>query len=301
VNVELVEANQLSNHWIKSKIINYVRDRQNEDGGYCFAQGALESSSQDTYYGLGILSQLDTPFPNPEKTVRFLDENLTDSIYSMYYTAKAQLLLRGEINAELEKEINHLLASKKYFGSKNFFSDSSEFAITLMALELADLLKIQVNSIEIVDWLLTFENEDGGFGPHGHSNIDSTYHAIASLNFLRKSLRKVAETLKFVRSCEKPFGGFTVIPINLTAYMEYTYYGVMALDLLGEKSKYPTQTINWVLSCQTGTGGFARSDLGIATFKDTYYSIQIIHIIQRQLAMVMNSPKIEEGKADSAR
>jgi hypothetical protein len=272
----LVEASRLSNSTLKSKIINYIITRQNEDGGYCFAQGALESNGQDTYFGLSILSQLDVAFPNTEKTLRFLDENRIDSIYSMYYTAKAQLLLTGEIKGELKKDISLLLGSKKYYGSKAFFSESSEFSTTLMALELADLLKIDVSPSEITEWLHTFENQNGGFGPHGRSNIDSTYHAIASLHLLKKTPKKVVEALRFVRSCEKPFGGFTVIPINQMPYMEYTYYGVMALDLLGEKSKYSSQTINWVLSCQKSTGGFARSDLGIATFVDTYHAIQII-------------------------
>lgn len=271
----MVEANQLSNPSLKAKIINYVLTRQNEDGGYCFAQGALESNGQDTYYGLAILSHLNAAFPNIEKTLRFLDENRTDSIYSMYYTAKAQFLLRGAIKAELQNDIRALVDSKKYYGSKIFFSDSSEFAATLMTLELADLLKIKIDSSEIEEWLLSFENEDGGFGPQGHSNIDSTYHAIASLYFLKKK-PKSAETLRFVRSCEKPFGGFTVIPMNITPYMEYTYYGLMALDLLGQKSRYPDQTAAWILSCQKTTGGFARSDLGIATFVDTYYAINVL-------------------------
>jgi hypothetical protein len=272
----LVEAKRLSNSSIKNNIINYVLTRQNEDGGYCFAQGALESNGQDTYYGLAILSQLGSPFPNSEKTLRFLDENRIDSIYSMYYTAKSQLLLNGEIKAELKKDIRSLLDSKKYFGSKAFFSDSSEFVTTLMTLELAELLKIQVSFGEVGGWILSFENEDGGFGPHGQSNIDSTYHAVASLCLLRKSPKKIAETLRFVRSCEKPFGGFTIIPMNLMSYIEYTYFGVMVLDLLGEKSRYSSQTMDWVLSCQKTTGGFARSDLGIATFIDTFYAIQIL-------------------------
>ena len=46
-----------------------------------------------------------------------------------------------------------------------------------------------------------------------------------------------------MRSCEKPYGGFTLIPINFTSYMEHTYYGVMTLALFGEENKYPSQTI----------------------------------------------------------
>lgn len=272
----MVEANQLNNPYLKSKIINYVVTRQNEDGGYCFAQGAFESNGQDTYYGLAILRQLDAAFPNPEKTSRFLEENHMDTIYSFYYTAKTQLLLNGEIKPSLKNDIDQLLSSEKIFGSKNYFSESPHFATTLMALELAGLLDKPVNASEIAEWLLSYENEDGGFGPKGHSNIDSTYHAVASLRLLNKTPTKPADTLRFVRACEKPLGGFTVIPMNFMPYMEYTYYGMLTLELLGQKSMYPTQTTAWVLSCQNNTGGFARSDLGIATFADTYYAVKVL-------------------------
>ena len=272
----LVEARRRSEQSIKSKIVNYVVNRQNEDGGYTFCQGA-ESNGQDTYYGLAILSELNASFPNTEKAKRFLEESRLDSIYAFYYVTKAQLLLGKSISAELKKHISSLLNSKRYFGSTNFFCEvSSEFTTTFMALELAELLKLDINAQEVVEWLLGFRNEDGGFGTRGYSNINSTYYATASICLLKENPKKLNETLRFVRACEKPYGGFTVIPINLNPYMEHTYYGLMTLDLLGEKSRHSAQTIDWVLKCQNKNGGFARSDLGISTFIDTYYAIQIL-------------------------
>ena len=278
----LVEARRLNDALWRSKIVHYVVTRQNEDGGYAFCQGSLESSGQDTYYGLAILSELNATFPNTEKTLRFLEESRLDSIYSIYYVTKAQLLLGKSINAELKKHISSMLNSKRYFGSTDFFSEvSSEFTTTFMALELADLLKINVTTQEVVEWLLSFKNEDGCFGTRGYSNINSTYYAIASMFLLKENPKKLNETLRFVRACEKPYGGFTVIPINITPYMEHTYYGLMTLGLLGEKSRYPSQTKDWVLRCQNNNGGFARSDLGISTFIDTYYAIQVLQKIGR--------------------
>jgi hypothetical protein len=273
----LVEARRLSDPSLRSKIVKYVVNRQNEDGGYAFCQGSLESSGQDTYYGLAILSELNASFPNPEKTLRFLEGSRLDSIYAIYYVTKAQLILGKDINADLKEHVAAIIESKKYFGSTDFFSEvSSEFTTTFMALELADLLKINANTREVAQWLLGFRNEDGGFDTRGYSNINSTYFAIASMFLLKENPEKLNETLRFVRACEKPYGGFTVIPINLNPYMEHTYYGLMTLDLLGEKSRYPSQTIDWVLKCQNNNGGFARSDLGISTFIDTYYAIQIL-------------------------
>ena len=276
----LVEERRLRDSPFIKNISNYVVNRQNEEGGYTFCQGA-ESNLQDTYYGLVILSLLKENFPNIEKTVKFVDDARLDSIYSTYYVTKASLLTGKSIGAKLKKRLLLILNSKKYFGSTDFFSEvSSEFTTTLMALELAHLLQININTEEAANWLLTFRNDDGGFGTQGQSNINSTYYAVASMNLINPSLNDLHETAKFVRACEKTYGGFTVIPINYAPYMEHTYYGVMTLDLLGEQSLYPAQTIDWVLKCQRRNGGFARSDLGISTFLDTYYAITILQKLE---------------------
>jgi hypothetical protein len=277
-DVTMVEARRLSNLISYSKIVNYVLARQNEDGGYCFAQGALESNGQDTYCGLAILKELNANFPNIEKTMQFLDENRIDSIYSMYYTARAQMLLGKGVSADLKKDVITLLDSMKYFGSSDFYSDSSEFESTLMAIKLADLLKIPISSSKVADWLYGFQNTDGGFGRTDHSNIDSTYHAVACLHLLKTKLDKQS-ILRFIRSCEKTYGGFTVIPVNINPYMEYTYYGIKTLNLQNEKSRYPSQTTDWILNCQKTNGGFARSDLGISTFVNTYQAIKILEML----------------------
>jgi hypothetical protein len=80
----LVEAKRPSNPLLKSKIINYVLTRQNQDGGYCFAQGAIESRGQDKFYGLAIFKKLNAS-PGPiyhvnkyEKATRILKEALAD-------------------------------------------------------------------------------------------------------------------------------------------------------------------------------------------------------------------------------
>lgn len=272
----MVEARQLSNSLLRSKIIDYVVNRQNEDGGYTFCQGA-ESNVQDSYYGLAILTLLNSPFANAEKTYAFIAEDRTESIYSIYYASKASMLLGRGISGKLREQAASVIGDNRFFGSTESLPEiSSEFATTYMALELAGLLGIAVEKGKVARWLLGFKNGDGGFGMRGQSNINSTYFAVASLSLLERDLDFRSETLKFIRRCEKPLGGFTVIPINYTPYMEHTYYGVMTLGLLGEKSMYPGQTVDWVLTCQNNKGGFARSDLGLATFQDTFYAVSLL-------------------------
>jgi len=258
------------------EIVDYVVNRQNDDGGYTFCQGA-ESNAQDTYYGLAILELLGSPFPHVKKTVKWLQKLSLDSIYSYYYVGKALLMCGESLDNSFKKLVTSAIHSDTYFGNVDVYVEiSSEFTTTLMILELANIFRIEFDGNAVRDWLLQYRNRDCGFGTRRHSNLSSTYHAVASLSFLKHNMNDLRCTEEFVRQCEKPYGGFTMIPRSLTPYMEPTYYGVMTLDLLGKNSRFPSQTTDFVLKCQRANGGFARADMGISTFENTFQAISIL-------------------------
>ncbi|MEM3356459.1 MAG: prenyltransferase/squalene oxidase repeat-containing protein [Candidatus Bathyarchaeia archaeon] len=265
------------------KIEDYVVKRQNDDGGYAFAQG-LESNAQDTYYGLAILDLLKIPFPNIKKTVKWLHDFVSDSLYSHYYVNKALKLCGLELDKEgLRKFVLSLPVVRGEFGAVDVYVEvASEFLSVFMATELANMVGVEVNREKIKGWLFSFKNNDGGFGAHAHSNLNSTYHAVASLFNLGYSVNLLKDTLEYVRSCEKPYGGFTVVPRSSIPYMEHIYYGVSTLELLGEYAKYPEKTAALVLKRQKSNGGFARSEMGISTFEDTFYAVSILRMVCRQ-------------------
>ncbi|MEM1660741.1 MAG: prenyltransferase/squalene oxidase repeat-containing protein [Candidatus Bathyarchaeia archaeon] len=278
----ILEGSQSADLWVR-RVIKYVVSRQNEDGGYAFCQG-IDSNAQDTYYGLAILNLLGSPFPNIEKTVKWLRGFVPDSLYSHYYVAKALELCGEEPNKEhLRKFILSLPIIRGEFGAVDVHAEvASEFLSVFMATELANMVGVKVNREKIIDWLLSFKNNDGGFGAYGCSNLNSTYHAIASLSNIGYPVKLLKETLGYIRACEKPYGGFTVIPSASTPYMEHIYYGAAALNLLGERLRYPQQTAELVLKCQNANGGFARSDIGISTFEDTFYAVSTLKTINSQ-------------------
>jgi hypothetical protein len=261
---------------LSKRIVAYVVDRENGDGGYAFAQG-LDSNAQDTYYGLAVLSILGSPFPQMDRTIKWLQDFDLGNIYSYYYVGKALTLCNKPLGSQFRDYIESAVSSGRYFGNVDVYVEvSSEFVSTLMFLELASILKVSPDGEEARRWLLRYRNKDGGFGAHGHSNINSTYHAIASLGLLKVDRKDLNDTAGFVRKCEQSHGGFTVVPRSVTPYMEHTYYGVMTLGLLGESCQFPSQTIAFVLKCQRGNGGFARSDLGISTFENTFQAVSIM-------------------------
>jgi len=261
------------------QIVDYVVNRQNDDGGYTFAQGA-ESNAQDTYYGLAILELLGSPFPHVEKTVKWLQELSLDSIYSYYYVGKALLMCGENLDDRFKKFVISAIRFSSYFGNADVYVEvSSEFTTTLMTLELANIFRIEFDGNAVRDWLSQYRNRDCGFGAHRHSNLSSTYHAVASLSFLKYNMNDLHCTEELVRQCEKPYGGFTMIPRSFTPYMEPTYYGTMILDLLGKNCRFPSQTTDFVLKCQRANGGFARSDMGISTFENTFQAVSILRKI----------------------
>ena len=257
-------------------IISYVLARQNTDGGYAFVQG-LESNAQDTYYGLAILRLLEARFPNLEQTMGWLHEFVRDSLYSHYYVAKALNLCGEGPDKNLKDFLRCICGCKREFGTIDVYVEvASEFVTTLMVTELVNITRVRINREKIRGWLLGYQNKDGGFGAHACSSLNSTYHAVASLFNLGYDGKSLKETLGFVRSCEKPSGGFTIIPTGFIPYMEHVYYGMSTLDLLGERAKYPDNTARFVLGCQNANGGFARTDMGISTFEDTFFAVNIM-------------------------
>jgi hypothetical protein len=274
-----LEKRQLADSSRVKSIVDYVVNRHNDDGGYTFVQGT-ESNAQDTYYGLAILNLLGVPFPNVERTVKWLYDFVPDSHYAHYYVAKSLRLCGEKPHKSLKDFLLSLQVSRGEFGTVDVYVEvASEFQSLSMITELAIMVGVNINHDKTTSWLLNYQNRDGGFGAHRHSNLNSTYHAVASLFNLDYPVKSLEKTLEYVRSCEKPTGGFTVVPRSSLPYMEHVYYGVSTLELLYERPRYPANTASFVLKCQNSNGGFARSDLGISTFEDTFYAVRILRII----------------------
>jgi hypothetical protein len=264
--------------WAK-RILNYVESRQNEDGGYTFCQGT-ESNAQDTYYGLAILNLLETPFPNPERTLSWLRNFVPDSHYSHYNVAKALQLCNEKPHGSLRDFLLSLRFVRGELEADNVYIEvASEFELAFMITELLSMVTVEVDRQKTTSWLLKYKNEDGGFGIRGLSNLNATYHAVASLFNLGYPVKNLHDTIGYVRSCEKPYGGFTVIPRSFNPYMEHVYYGASTLELLSENVRYPASTVAFVLECQNLNGGFARSDLGISTFEYTFFAVSVLKMI----------------------
>jgi hypothetical protein len=263
--------------WIQDAL-SYVAQRRNADGGYNFCQG-LASGSQDTYYALALFSLLGLPTPDRDSTANWLRGFPARDIFSYYYVTKGLTLCGDRVDDSLVTRVLGLLRSSGGFGDVRDVGVEafSEFETTYMATEILRELRVAFPVEATTQWLLSYQNSDGGFGIGQRSNLISTFHAVASLSNLRYPVQESRTTVNYTRSCEKTLGGFTAVPEVSLPYLEDIYAGIMLLDMFGERPAYRSATRGMVLGMQNNNGGFRRSlELGLSGFEDTYRATRIL-------------------------
>jgi len=136
----------------------------------------------------------------------------------------------------------------------------------------------------IVDWILSFQKEDGGFGRY-RSDIISTYYALESINQIDSSLIPNKNTiLNFTEQCRADNGVFNSTPINYPPYIETIYAGIKIHEIIGRKLKDQSKIINFVLDLQNGDGGFRRSKyIGISELDYTYRALYTLKSLSYDL------------------
>jgi hypothetical protein len=276
--------------WIRVKpVVYYIMERQNEDGGYTFAQWS-ESSAQDTYLALQILKILGTKPLYRERTIQFLkrlqnSDGSFDSIKVAYYVAESLQELGSAPDRDVKQFIFSLQSPRGGFGSLDVdIEASSEIESTYLSLELLKLLGEPIQPDKTVKFILGLKNPDGSFGIQGYSGLASIYYALASLKLLGFPVNSLYDTIKWIRDCEIPTGGFARTPNAFDAYLviDDVYYGVKALEILNEAGQYSSQNFNIIGKFQNRNGGFRRSIfLGISTFEATYYALSSLQATSR--------------------
>jgi len=277
----------LERHIAIAEVLRYIQKRQNEDGGYSFAQGA-ESSAADTYYGIQALKALGAEPKNAAKTIDFMtrlqhEDGSFDSINVAYYVVRTLDELRAKPHRPFKDFVLSLQATHGGFGVLEADIESpSELEGTYLSLELLRPVEHNLSFAKTKDIILAGQNSNGSFGTSGYSRAGATYHALASLSLLGFDVRTLRDTEEWVRSCEIPSGGFRTNPESRDPYiiMDDIYFGVKCLHVLGKNCRFPSQTLNLIARFQNMNGGFRRSIfMGISTFESTWHAISACSII----------------------
>ncbi len=260
------------------RVIDYVLSRRCQSGGFCFYK-LDEPNGSDSYYALSILGLLDVPFQD-EKTVTRLQnmqhsDGSYDSIFSAFYSIKGLQLLQQKPKQDPASYIRKHLYHDALDVRKLPPEIHSIFKRLLYVVELYRSLEMERDEVienNIVDFILSFRNEDQGFGNHA-SNLTETAKALVMLNLLGHPVTELG-AVDFIRRCETPVFGFTDIPYSSLSYMEYIHAGVLASSVVSYRPRYHDRCIDFILNCQNRNGGFSRApQAGIATLENTFFAI----------------------------
>ena len=256
----------------RSRVIRYVLERKCPSGGFCFYK-LDEPNGSDTWHALSILDLLHVRFED-EATVAYLrgtqrPDGSYDGIYAAYYAIKGLALLGESPSLDPRPYVLSNLEHYRFDATKLPAEVISMFRRTSCLIELYRALEMDADGPlrdSMVEFILRFQNEDGGFG-YLFSTLLDTARALAMMKNLDRPFAELG-TEGFIRLCEVPFYGFTDIPHTTLSFLEYVHAGVLASHLVSRRPTYRDQCEAYIMNCQNRIGGFSRTmQGGIATWR----------------------------------
>lgn len=260
----------------KEIILDFVKGRMNEDGGFC------DSYIDDTFYATSILKTLDSINMLNRDKVAFwiLPHKHTYGCFGnrvewQYPTIKVLENLGFRLDDEsAERLITVLIGWRAEDGSWNRNLWNTWHAIEALA-SLNALNRIKDWS-KTVNFIKSLQGGDGGFSNHPHeiTSLTYTFYAIRSLQILNlvDSIDK-DKVVGFIMSCYKD-GGFSDRP-EYEEWIGSTYYGIKSLEILNSLNKVNSETVsNRILSWlgDKGSTGYLYGD---------YYAVMTLKILNK--------------------
>ncbi len=129
---------------------------------------------------------------------------------------------------------------------------------------------------DLIVWIQSCQNPDGGFGeyPGATSDMTSTYFAIHSLKVLGASVLDPEAARNFIDSCQVmegdwswPAGGYAYTPGEGKGYsiLEATMYAIWGLRFLGYQPQNLQALIDFINAHQVNDGGFGIMPLPLGS------------------------------------
>jgi hypothetical protein len=268
----------------RSRIVRYVLDRRCRSGGFCFYK-LEEPNGSDTWFALSILDLLHDDL-HDESTLHYLramqhPDGAYDGIYSAFYSLKSLSLLGVDPAEDPRPYVLRNLGSYRFDARRLPAEVISLFKRTSFLVDLYETTGLDTGTDvhdNMIEFILRFRNEDGGFG-YLRSTLHETSKALEMLQRLGYPLDGLGAE-SFIGRCETPITGFTDIPHTSLGYLEFVHAGVLASHLLARRPHCMKQCTAFVLNCQNRNGGFSRTPHGgIATMEDTWHGVHALTML----------------------
>ena len=245
------EIEQLSDQILISKVIQYLKDREKEEGGFSFAPD-LYPDVEDTYYAIRTLKLLRADIDriktaNYLKSINWTYISLPRIIYMAFY-------LHLSVDMELPVPLVNLLEK-----------DWSRFQILDTQYYSDEIQKLLNQPLKPLRFLFSFQFQ-------AHDNLQSLRKKVSVLldndvDFDRQ------EIIRWVRLSQSGDGGFGFYPETKTSYMENIF---CALEILSKLQASPWRIDacrEYILGCQTKSGGYGRAPISFPFIESTFQAV----------------------------
>ena len=278
---KLYEVNRFIN---LERVMEYIRERRHEDGGYCFVSVLDDTNVNDTYYAVKIYELLGMEVPEKEKTIEFFKRAIQPqtAVVAIAMALEGMAILGAR---DLAIESSDIVFTKynplegKFavgLGGSEEFGTATPLEATYWVVKAFKTIGYRFSSEEkeaIRAFVMKFRNGNG-YGVK-QPTTTMTYQALYTLHALGYRPPKSPH----FKNCELcgDWGGFTEVPYSLPPYLEPTFYATRGLELQRETPSCPRRHIWFIKQLHNSNGGFRRSlELGISNFQNTYRALAVV-------------------------
>lgn len=239
-----------------SKVIQFLREREKEEGGFSFVPD-LYPNIEDTYYAIRTFQLLKGEV-NREKTIHYLgtiDWKGVAFPRIIYMLVFLHLFLNMDLSPSLVElvEMNWrrfpALDAQYFFDkiqkllnrpliliqSSSHFQFQSRENLQSLRKKVSVLIDHRINfdREEIIRWIKSCQNGDGGFGfyPGTTSFMENTYCALEILSKLHAFPERIENCREYILNCQTKSGGFGRAPMSFP-FIESTFQAVAGLFIL---------------------------------------------------------------------
>jgi len=253
-----IEIKRLGNQFDLSRIVQYLKDREKEEGGFNFVPG-LYPDIEDTYYAIQTLQLLNIDVDR-NNTANYLKKTNCEEV-GFSRAVYMLLYLYLSLNIELPPQLTDL-ADRDWSVMR-----------TLNAQYFSDAIQ------KLLGQPLKPLRSSSSFQFQANENLQTLRKKVSILldrdiNFDRKQI------IRWVQLCQNGDGGFGFYP-ETTSYMENTY---CALEILSKLNSSPTQLDlcrKYILGCQTKSGGFGRAPASFPFIESTYHAVVGLLLLEK--------------------
>lgn len=268
---------------LRQQVARYIESCHLEDGGFFFAR-VPPSSAMDTYFAVKSLHLIGEKPRRPQAIMDyFLNRANDNSLYSLndIFTA---VEVMNELNPKMvaslrdrTQQIRHLQNKTGGFGAiENIDIEvPSELEATYRAIRILRIIGTDFDEQNVICFVSSLLNQDGGYGKEGHSSLASTFYATEIHKLLGIETPRLTSTRDYLKDREDKWrANFDNGQVD---FIENLFWLVKGLANIGEMSSIPERITEFVMACQRANGGFARATImGIPTLEYTFYAVSIL-------------------------